>query len=262
MKAKPTAASMLVILLGATLVGAGDPDFDPRKMLREGKPDPVVGTGEPWKEKPFREWTKDDVAQITSASPWAKTLGSKTSMLVTSVPGAAPAGQPPLITSVPSVFDKQETSTNLLPGGAIIQWASSLTMRQAMAREGELNGTMTSEQAAQLLTMSFQQYVITVRGGGVASMVAGFKELSEEALRNSAYLELQGSKQKIYPLGIEINLQGDPVAWFYFPRELEGQPVFRPGEKAVEFNWVSEAKDKINVTFDLRKMMRDGKPDL
>jgi len=206
MKSNRMLLTLWVIMLVATLLAAGDP----------------------WTNKPFTEWTAEEVAAINKNSPWAKTL----------------------------------LGNSDLPAQVTVQWASSLTLRQAAAREGQLQGTMTQQQVAQLLAMGFQQYVIAVRGEGVTTLISGYAELTEEALRRSTYLQPKDSQRKIYPLGMEVNLEGkEPTATFYFPREDSGQRAIGLSEKEVDFLWQSE-KNRLRVTFDLTQMTRSGKPDL
>lgn len=206
MKSNATLPASLVILLVPALLSAGNP----------------------WTDKPFTEWTAEEVATITRNSPWAKTL----------------------------------LGNSDLPATVTVQWASSLTLRQATAREGQLQGTMTEREVAQLVAMGFQQYVIAVRGEGVNIMISGYAELTEEALRRSTYLQPKDSQKKIHPLGMEVDLEGkEPTAIFYFPREDSGKPAIGLSEKEVNFLWQSE-KNRLRVTFDLSQMTRSGKPDL
>jgi hypothetical protein len=136
-----------------------------------------------------------------------------------------------------------------------------------MVRHGLLQGNMTEEQANQLVGMSFEQYVIAVKGSVVLSMAGGFQKLPRAAFQKSAHLTRRESKEKLYPAGIEIAPEG--VAWFYFPRRLPGEPPASPGEDPIEFHWSSpgssvnfHAAERIKVTFDLSRMVRDGQPDL
>lgn len=196
---KTIARSLLTILLSAAFLWAGDP----------------------WKEKPYTEWTERDIAKVNQDSPWAKRFTTYS-------------------------------------GDCITQWASSLTMRQAMVREGQLQGTMTEEGMTQLLTTAPTQYVVAVRGQCVGNILAGFEKLTEEVVRESVYLNPKLRKQKFHPVGIQIFAAEEPPAgWFYFLREVNGKPVIGADEEKVEFHW-----GPIRTTFDLHKMVRDGKADL
>jgi hypothetical protein len=99
-----------------------------------------------------------------------------------------------------------------LTSEVLVQWVSSQTVREGMVRHGLLQGNMTEEQANQLVGMSFEQYVIAVKGSVVLSMAGGFQKLPRAAFQKSAHLTRRESKEKLYPAGIEIAPEG--VAWF------------------------------------------------
>ncbi|MEE9234132.1 MAG: hypothetical protein V3U28_01665, partial [Candidatus Acidoferrales bacterium] len=69
------------------------------------------------------------------------------------------------------------------------------------------------------------------------------------------------SKRKISPVRV-MSPGAKLTTYFFFPRELDGEPVIGPDEKKVKFVWEWGEDKKIEVDFDLRKMVRDGQPDL
>ncbi len=245
MKYKVILSGTLLVLLGSSVVWAGDP----------------------WKEKPWTEWTEKDVQKVLQDSPWCKTVV----MRVTDVPGsmstreepyyaASCTGQTCIPVQVGTRTVLEVTSPIYSRFKTQIQWASSLTIRQAMSRERQLARSMTNEELSQLLALQPQQLVIVVKGPHVSHMLRRMEGLTEDSFRKSVYLKLKSSKQQIHTVGVEV-LPYRQTALFYFPRESQGKPVISPNEKKVEFHWVSPKK-KIKTTFDLRKMTRDGKPDL
>ncbi len=141
----------------------------------------------------------------------------------------------------------------------VVQWRSSLTMRQAVVRWAELAGRGNAEEAARFLAVSPEDYVLILSGPAMPLL----NEFSEEALQASAYLLIESSKRKVAPSQVklvreETNLR---LAQFHFPRAVAGGDILGRGEKKVRF-LCPTANGTIEAKFDLRKMMRDGKPDL
>jgi hypothetical protein len=83
-------------------------------------------------------------------------------------------------------------------------------------------------------------------------------ESSRESLSDFTYLQPRKSKEKIPAAKIVPSGQS---FIFYFPREVEGRPIIGPEEKKVRFH-TKLGKQKIQTDFDLRKMLRNGQPDL
>lgn len=222
-----------------------------------------LGAEQVWEEKSYTAWTLEEAQQILRDSPWAQTLG-KAAATGSAEESKDESGeavkQESLLLDVP----KFGTVSGAGSGGdwsAVVQWASSFTLRQATARAGRLEGTMSSADAAQLLMLIPQQYIIAVRGDVVPLVVAGLPERTQEAVQQSVYLQPRGNGEKIRPVGIEINLDGEAFAVFYFTRGPVDAPVLSPEQDMVEFNW-SSSLDTVSVIFDLTKMTRGGKPDL
>ena len=246
MNSKLILRTILLLLLGVSLLWAGDP----------------------WKEKSWREWTREEVTKITQDSPWAHSHRST----VGRGPAVGTVVTPPdIVVPDGSTFGHLEPGTPSLETLAspfprrssvqwVVQWVSALTLRQAIVREGQLHGTMTLAEQLRLPNMFFQQYVIVVKGSRVHKMLSEMEELTEELFRESVYLKPLISKREIHPVGTQVDASRRQVT-FYFPRELDGRPVIGSREKKVEFRCVM-SRTKIRTTFDLSKMVRNGKPDL
>jgi len=261
----------------------------------------VLWAGQPWKGKPWTEWTFEETVKVSQDSPWAvKEMVTEISFSGSTTIDSSPGTTTPRQVEVyneqggvigykPAPGDHGGPSSSLPPSRtrsrieSIVQWASSLTIRQAMLRQRQLQGEMTEEQIIEELSRQPEYYVIVVRGRAATVALIRFtcptlptpcqpgvvQNPSQEALRESAYLEPEGSKQQIHPSGtsfIQEKGQGATVV-FYFPRDSAGEPTIGPQEKKVEFRWNAPRKTgwesvDIKATFDLRKMVRDGKPDL
>lgn len=240
--------SSLAVLLSATLVWAGDP----------------------WKGKPYTEWSAADVWKVLENSPWAKQVGT-VSLQEAGVEQEAKGREP---WRAGMVFDPRTREWRYDPDSVskdehqravarktrfIVLWFSALTVRQALVRKQQLYERSNEEQARQLLSWQPEQYVIFVYGPDTRTLAP----LTEDAVRESAYLQPKRSKQRIAPARVQFIRQRGLLAEvrFYFPRAVAGKPAIAPNEKKVKFHCPSSAAT-ISTDFNLRKMTRDGKPDL
>jgi len=238
--------------------------------------------GDPWNQKSSLEWTLSDVLRITQDSPWARSLSNKGELAAHQpapkmafddsargrwVPGAneqlmnvpAPAPAPvqtpdtavsPLIAANPNLRD------------AVILWSSSETIRQAYSQMAALKHKAEDNQSKSPELGWGDFYRITVVASHIPSMLASYSGPLENALKKSVYLKTDMSRQKIHPVRIEAALNtAQPMINFYFPRALNGAPTIDPRTQAIDFDWTSR-NGEITVTFDPRKMLRNGRPDL
>src|SRR5215469_2581651 len=218
---------------------------------------------QPWEEKAYTEWTQQDVLKIRTHSPWTR-------QVEITVGKGSPMDEP----DPNSVFGKEYRTggasdhPNAPKGerkdGAFlplnvetltfdIRWASSLTWRQSMVRRAQLAGVPSAMAAAEL-AQSPPYYMLTVSGGSSVE----YSGLAEAMLRESAYLEIEPTKQKIAlgPVGVSLQ-QVD----FYFPREANGKPTIDANATKVSFRCKLKVSS-IHAEFDLKKMVRQGKRDL
>ena len=217
---------------------------------------------EPWKGKPYTTWTQEEVRQVMENSPWAARV------LRIEMP-RPDAGRPREddrargrmgdYTSAVPVYDRPPSVWQTGDLLFVVQWRSSLTMRQAVVRWAELAERGNAEEAARFLAAPPEDYVLLLSGPGMPLL----NEFSEEALRASAYLQTESGQRKVAPTQVklvreEANLL---LAEFRFPRTVAGGDALGRGEKKVRF-LCPTANGTIEAKFDLRKMVRDGKPDL
>jgi hypothetical protein len=117
---------------------------------------------------------------------------------------------------------------------------------------------ISEESVGEYLLQHPDYYVIAVEG----AVRPWFSQVTEEALRSSSYLEPQSSLQRITAATVRyVHQTWQPKVEFLFPRQRDSRPVIEPAEKKIKF-YCQAGKTKISVTFDLRKMVRDGQPDL
>ena len=274
MKFKVSLSAMFLVLLGSGVLWAGDP----------------------WKEKPYTEWTEEDAQLVLHDSPWARTIKAKSPN--TAVPGKSNCthrpptrerrviygpGGPPLVVYGPPTggvyCDVTSSGTGAEQGPKqprtrdlfTVVWFSSITAREAVARLGQLKGTLTAERVNQFLSQKIDKYILVVRGPYLLSLVP----LSDEQLLKMTSLQPQRSKKPLYPVEVK-RISSTPrygksllnEIRFYFPREVNGEPLIGAKETKVIFfcrtklAGVRAGIDQIKAKFDLKKMRKSGKRDL
>ncbi|MGH9779284.1 MAG: hypothetical protein ACRD5I_12815, partial [Candidatus Acidiferrales bacterium] len=140
-----------------------------------------------WEKKPYTEWNQREVNQVLQESPWARSALLQGHILV-DTPAAATAGGPRVVA----------------------RWESALTVRQALVRREELAGRSSGEASAEYLAAPPPNHVLVMFGPPLASR--SFQTLTEEVVRDSSYLELAGSKQKVKPVAVRLHRQGVELA--------------------------------------------------
>ncbi len=210
---------------------------------------PLLWAAEPWKDKPYTEWTAKEVQRLFEDSPWARPVptafaGTET---VAVMSGESPETGTPVARS-----DKVKSFV-------IVQWASSRTVREGIVRARQLQGTHSQDDAAKFLSAAPPDYVIVVFGPDVQKL----DKVDEVALRQSTYLQIKQTNRKMPAASLNIVRQGLNLSAveFHFPRQMDWGPAIRAEDKKVTFS-CPFAGERLSATFDLRKMVRDGQPDL
>lgn len=238
-------------------------------------------SNEPWKEKPYQQWDKADLAVILGNSPWAK----KVVVDVNWKPDAASGGQSEMPESdqAPGLHEHMATSKGGMPDtsppdasmsstGSIgaaaappkasfyIRWYSSRVIREALERQAVLNGRISEAEGAKLLAEPVNNYEIIVFGQDMTP----FQNLSEQQLQSASSLEGKQSKQKVAPASVRMNKSPNGRTnsiVFSFPRNTgSGSDVASAQEKNLEFVCKVKGLDLRN-TFDTRKMADYKGPD-
>jgi hypothetical protein len=236
--------------------------------------------GDPWNQKPYTEWTLPEVLRVTQDSPWARSLSNKGELAAhqpapkmafdDSARGRWVSGASGQLMNVPTPAPVQTPETAVSPliaansnlRDAVILWSSSETIRQAYFRLAALRHKADEAQSKSLEPNLGDYYRITVTASHIPSMLASYRGPLENALKKSVYLKTDVNRQKIHPARIEAALKtAQPMINFYFPRVLNGSPTIDPRTQAIDFDWTSR-NGEIKVTFEPRKMMRNGWPDL
>ena len=226
----------------------------------------------PWDGKPYTEWTQQEVERVLTKSPWAKRVKismldqAPASVMDTSADqgaGAARAHDPTDPTTGLPIDraprpPERPVAAPPYPNGTgrdffSVTWTSSLTYRQAQARQMVLLNRITAKKAEEILALPPKYFVIFMDSSTLRN---GF---DTAAAKKSAYLALEPSQQKIVPVGV-FAIHGGGLK-FFFPREVDGKPVIEERDKRVHFH-CKLGMFTINETFDLKDMTHDGQRDI
>jgi hypothetical protein len=229
----------------------------------------LVWAGDPWTDKPSNAWSKKDVEKILTKSPWARKVSldltgvlEKRTIYVDSET-SRPQDVRPIISRDGVVVgygtNAPRMEAHTFKIRCLVQWISARTLREATVRSSVLQGMLTEEEAKRYSALTSDDYEVSVQG---SSMLLSALGPDREKWAQAATLRLRSNKQEIEATDYSVQAQGDVAEIrFFFPRTHEGTPVLPPGEQKVDFRLASES-ETLNVTFDLRKMVRDGEPDL
>ena len=224
--------------------------------------------GDPWKTKPFEQWTTNDIRQILHDSPWAKVqyvpaewkaAGGGKSEMGRAPDGTVSAAQGPAggATNV----GQQAMGTPEGQAAFYLRWNSSRTTREALVRDGVLSGQIKEDEATKYLNAPIVNYEVVVLGPDMSP----FGSISEDDLKAKSYLRGKQSKVKVSATSVQISRSADgrevTAVMFSFPRKTaDGKDVAAPDEKGLQF--LCNIKDlDLNTTFDPRKMADQKGPD-
>lgn len=251
----------------------------------------AVGTAalasDAWKDKPYQSWDQKDIQEILNNSPWGR------QDVVSAPAGGGSLDAPKVSTPTSSRTsggvvlakpgeDVPDTATGgahgsaASPGSAgsdsansprgdqiyVARWVSSRTIREAMARVGELNGHPAPD-AAQKIAAVPDTYELLI----ISSNLSDFQQAGEGVLKDSIYLETKKNHEKIVPSKITLATTGpnDPQVRgviIDFPRKnASGAAAIPSDEKDVDLIAVA-GKTKLKFHFEISKMTDKQGADL
>jgi hypothetical protein len=229
--------------------------------------------GDPWKQKAYKDWDDNDLRRILFDSPWAKKVSITLSGGMPSVQGGPPAQSPAAgggsygmsgswtagggtPQSVYTAAGKMMSEMTF-----VVRWFSALTTRRAIARSFVRSHALTEEQAEQGLGAPVDDYMVLLLGNDLSD----FKGLDEAGLRKISYLRPRKTKEKIFPLKVDVQNGPDGktinAIVFHFEKKLPNGEITIPvDEKSIDFS--CEVKNiAIHTTFEPPKMMGQEGPD-
>lgn len=223
--------------------------------------------------KPFEQWSKDDVNKILTDSMWAKTQAIRIQRRsqVRSI-----AGQ----TESETFSGKGELSSaeDPLDYRFTLRLHSALPVRQALVRREQLKWNYDKrsaserkafdEQAQQMLldcAVCADNYVLSVgfsstNSSGNDMVYKWFSAATLPSIQGYIYLANERGERRDLAGFIPPKSPGDDV-YFIFPRlDDKGQPLFTATDKKLRF-FMSDnnAKSITNFTLDISKLLVDGK---
>ncbi len=237
-----------------------------------------IWAGDPWKEKPYQEWTAEEVQTILTNSPWAlkakslkmgtkvvinqppsyATTTSATTVCVRSlgcdttdqvVPKTVMRTPPPTVETIPTVVESHEFE---------LLWLSALTVRQGLVRRRMLAATITAKEGEKLLAARPGHYVLALAGPGIYTLAL----IPDEEIQSASLHTRKG--KKIIPVQQffrDKSASGTLVQiLFYFPLAWDGEATLEPDETNVTFLLETQI-GKLKAKFDLKKMVQGGAPD-
>jgi hypothetical protein len=249
--------ALLVVFLGAALAWAAS---------------------EPWNSKPYRSWDREDVIKVLNRSPWSKTIsvsarwksaGPELEMPTPGNPAGGRGEGPTMGGGHPQQgggYGGQggpELEPTMTPQAWFqARWLSSRVMREALARSAVLNGAATEAQAEQYVARRPASYEI----GLVGSDMTPFEKLDEGMLKQSAYLEVKKTHERVPASSVSIQRGKDgkiSAVVYSFPKTLaNGEPVITPKEKEAKFVCGAGKNLTMKFDFDLGKMVDQQGRDL
>jgi len=140
-----------------------------------------------------------------------------------------------------------------------VRWYSSLMVRQALGRLGQLRGGMSEAEVNQFLRQPMEDYAIAIS----APVMDPFAGATYDSLKSKTVLFSKKNKSTRIELKSYSSPKGrvDGFAIFFFPRSLNGQPTLDPADDEIVFE-TEIGSAKIRAAFKLARMMVDGKLDL
>ena len=224
-----------------------------------------------WEEKAFTEWTAQEAMNLISDSPWARPLTVLGSALgANEAAGNRISKLPNVATATAGRSSAEAMSAGTVMSGSegfsssdhvplYIRWVSSVRVRQALGRLGQIQNNGSKSDATKFAEQSIEDYQIAV----IAPVMNTFDALSLEDFNQKTFLTSKKDKSKKIPLKSYTapRDRSDGVALFSFPRLLDGKPTFGLEDQEVEFS-AQGGKITLKASFKLAKMLKDGKPDL
>ena len=238
----------------------------------------LVAGDQPWKDKRVAEWNEDDVKQVLTDSPWAKTvtptmarsanngqrrsgggMGRGGSIGVGGIgiglPGMGGMGRRGGMGGSGGGYpgggqrrrNDDGTDTDRAEGPSLkLRWESALPIREAELKARETNAP----------TLDADHYAIAVYGAPSRMARGDSKKLAKE-LKKQAAIKRQG-KEDLKPSSVEVlQREGGPVIVYLFPRSKE---ITRQ-DKRLEFDG-QIGRLKFEQSFYVDEMTYQGKLEL
>jgi len=234
--------TILLVLLGVTLLWAGDP----------------------WKERPYTEWTEKECRNLLQDSPWAKHYSYVQVIIEMIDPG-----------QIDSVGRGRESNPRI---EYWVRLLSALPIRQALVRLQQINtdyDEMPPEQqqafdqkAEAILNMQLRDTVVLFVDYGSSTdvydkeMARYWQRQTTETLKNVVFLRGHAGEE-VPLLGYAAERGAGRTFELVFPREPEGRPLLRPDSKTLRLDFLhpnirGQGEVRAFVEFKVKNMLIEG----
>ena len=220
--------------------------------------------GEPWRQKSYKVWNRNDVRTILNESPWAKRIEVQ----------GGPTKHAGMESPEEGGTSEGTAGDDSGEGGGrgednergritfVIRWVSSRTIRQAWVRGEVLQKRVPETDTDKFLPPPSDDSQLLIVGRDMSL----FEKLDEATLRSKSFLVRAKSKQIISPDAVEIVRLPDGKRikgiLFHFPKKLVvSQSTPSIGDNDLKF--VSHAgTTEIKASFELQQMVDSEGIDL
>jgi hypothetical protein len=226
----------------------------------------AIAGNAPWISKPYQQWDDKDIAAILKDSPWARSVTVEQTwkpLNPADVNGGASAGTLGASSHGAGVLPA-EHDDDLTRGPDepfLVYWASSRTLRAALARRAVLHAGSDAKQAEDYVNAPQEEYQVLVQGADMAP----FQRLDEKAYASMAWLQVKPSKDKIMPTHVTYTRDAANVVngaiFFFAKKRADGSPLFAAQSKTADFSCKMGAST-IHASFDLSRMQDQKGQDL
>lgn len=207
--------------------------------------------------KPWTEWSQKDADKILNGSPWAQ---------------SQMRGEAPPSLTVPNGGGTQATRQGPapLPQEVFVRarFLSAKPVREGFAsrlRHSHPDPPVDLDKELQtIIDNGFGEFIIVAvnvdgrNPATVAATLQGLRRLDVSQLENKVYLERKDGKRLSvidYKVPIADNMGGK----FVFARSMDGEPFLDPKSGSVKFVMNLSENLRVNMKFDVAKMMYNGK---
>ncbi|MFZ0581244.1 MAG: hypothetical protein WAN72_14015 [Candidatus Acidiferrales bacterium] len=226
--------------------------------------------GDPWKTKPYQQWTDEDIQKVFTASPWSQKVAVEGTWKpvrgVDSANGSLNAGGGGGAKGMggSSTVLPAEADVNAGTRGPSVPfnvyWMSSETMRAALGRRSVLHAGKNETDVDKYVETPVDEYQIVVQGLDMAP----FYHNEEKFFEVNSALEVKKTKQKFSPSHVAYNRDDKGAitsAVFFFPKKLNGQDTISASDKSVEFT-CRLGNSTLHAVFEPTKMVNQKGADL
>ena len=198
---------------------------------------------EPWKSRPYDQWTEQEVEKVLNGSPWVKQIRVpplwREGRSRAQVPGAAtpPDDTFPSQGRARTGLEEQADQERANLAAFQVRWASARPIRQALVRGALLKGKPMTAEAEQYLGNDPEEFEVVILGPDMRP----FTGVAQEELLAKTYIRPKKGKVRFAPRQIEFLRQGEGqrlvgIAFYFSKKSATGEAVVAPDEKGIEFS--------------------------